>query len=37
MKNAGILQKVKFLKVGWWIIHVAGIAIAYSLGHLLWR
>jgi hypothetical protein len=30
-------QKIGFLKPGWWIVHLAGITLAYSLGHLLWR
>jgi hypothetical protein len=22
---------------GWWAVHLAGIALVYALGHLLWR
>jgi len=27
----------KFLKTGWWILHIVGIAAMYTLGNLLWR
>lgn len=29
-------QKIAFLRAGWWIIHFAGIAAVYALGHFLW-
>jgi hypothetical protein len=30
-------HRVDFPKPGWWAVHMAGIATAYTLGHLLWR
>ncbi len=30
-------RKIGFLRAGWWIIHLAGITIVYTLGHFLWR
>jgi hypothetical protein len=37
MKKETFLRKIGFLQTGWWIIHLIGIAIVYSLGHILWR
>ena len=37
MAKAGLWAKIGFLRVGWWIIHLVGIATIYTLGHLLWR
>lgn len=31
------MQKISFLKPGWWIVHIIGISIVYTLGHILWR
>lgn len=28
--------KISFLRAGWWIIHLPGIAAVYTAGHLLW-
>jgi hypothetical protein len=30
-------RKISFLKPGWWIVHLVGISVVYTLGHLLWR
>jgi hypothetical protein len=30
-------RKIGFLRVGWWVIHLIGIAIVYTIGHLLLR
>ncbi len=30
-------QKIGFLRPGWWIIHIIGISLVYTLGHILWR
>jgi len=30
-------KEIGFLRPWWWIIHLAGIATVYILGHLLWR
>lgn len=30
-------EKIGFLRMGWWLIHLAGIALVYTLGNLLWR
>jgi hypothetical protein len=32
-----IWRKIAFLTPGWWLVHCAGIAAVYALGHLLWR
>jgi len=32
-----LLEKVSFLKPGWWIVHIIGISLVYILGNLLWR
>ncbi len=37
MDKGKISSKIGFLTVGWWIIHLVGISIVYSLGHILWR
>jgi len=37
MVRKGISAKISFLRMGWWLIHLAGIAIVYTLGNLLWR
>ncbi|MBI5741951.1 MAG: hypothetical protein HZA16_14700 [Nitrospirae bacterium] len=30
-------RKIGFLRAGWWIVHLLGIATVYALGNLLWR
>ncbi len=30
-------SRISFLRAGWWLIHLAGIAAVYSLGHILWK
>ena len=37
MEKETISGKISFLRAGWWIIHLIGITIAYTLGHILWR
>jgi hypothetical protein len=37
MREERVSLKIDFLRVGWWIIHLLGIATVYTLGHLLWR
>jgi len=29
-------QRIRFLRTGWWLIHLAGIAAVYALGHIFW-
>lgn len=36
MANESFNQKIDFLRAGWWIVHVIGIALVYTLGNLLW-
>jgi hypothetical protein len=36
MKKEGFSQKIGFLRAGWWIVHILGIATVYALGHFLW-
>lgn len=35
-KNESFFNKIGFLRVGWWLVHLIGIATVYALGHLLW-
>jgi len=41
MEQKGLLarlnEKIGLLRPGWWLVHLAGISIAYALGHILWR
>jgi hypothetical protein len=37
MGKESLSRKISFLRPGWWIVHVTGIALVYSLGNLLWR
>jgi len=37
MEKETFSRKISFLRAGWWIIHFIGIAMVYSLGHILWR
>ncbi len=37
MEKESFSKKIGFLRTGWWIIHILGIAAVYTLGHLLWR
>ena len=30
-------RKIGFLRPGWWIIHLLGISVVYTIGQLLWR
>lgn len=32
-----LYSRIRFLKAGWWIIHLIGISAVYVLGHILWR
>jgi hypothetical protein len=36
MKKESFSAKIGFLRAGWWIIHIVGIAVVYTLGHFLW-
>ncbi len=31
------MEKISFLRPGWWIIHIIGITLVYIAGNLLWR
>jgi len=37
MEKESFSRKIGFLRAGWWMIHLSGIALVYALGHLLWR
>jgi hypothetical protein len=37
MSNERFLTMIRFLRAGWWIVHLVGISIVYTLGHILWR
>lgn len=37
MEKGSFSRKISFLRPGWWIIHLVGITIVYTLGHILWR
>lgn len=37
MKKELFSAAIGFLKPGWWIVHLLGIASVYTLGHFLWR
>ena len=37
MEKESLSKKISFLKTGWWIIHLLGITIVYTLGHILWK
>ncbi len=30
-------RKTAFLTPWWWLIHMAGISLVYTLGHFLWK
>lgn len=32
-----IHRKTSFLKPLWWLIHLTGISVVYTLGHILWK
>jgi hypothetical protein len=36
MNYAKLHKKTRFLKTGWWLLHLAVIATVYALGHFLW-
>jgi hypothetical protein len=36
MEKEKFASKIGFLRFGWWIIHLLGIATVYTLGNLLW-
>lgn len=36
MNKESFSTKIGFLRFGWWLIHVLGITIVYTLGHILW-
>lgn len=37
MNFSEFIQRIGFLRPGWWIVHIIGITVVYTLGHLLWR
>lgn len=37
MERETFSRIISFLRPGWWIVHVVGIALIYAIGHLLWR
>jgi len=37
MEKENFSRKISFLRTGWWIIHLIGISLVYTLGHMLWR
>lgn len=37
MTKENFISKIRFLKPGWWLLHVFTITMVYALGHLLWR
>jgi hypothetical protein len=37
MDKDSFSSKISFLRPGWWIIHLMGITVIYTLGHILWR
>ena len=37
MNNESFYNKIRFLRAGWWIIHLIGISVLYILGHIVWR
>ena len=30
-------RKTAFLTPGWWLIHLIGISLVYTLGNLVWK
>lgn len=30
-------RHTSFLKPAWWLIHLTGISVVYSLGHIFWK
>ncbi len=36
MKEETFSARIRFLRAGWWIIHLLAIAAVYTAGHLLW-
>jgi hypothetical protein len=37
MEKESFSRKIGFLRPGWWMVHVIGITLVYTLGHMLWR
>jgi hypothetical protein len=37
MEKEKFSRKIGFLQPGWWVVHVIGITLVYTLGHMLWR
>jgi hypothetical protein len=37
MQKEGFSRKIGFLRPGWWAVHLAGISLVYTAGHILWR
>jgi len=36
MDKARKASSINFLRAGWWLVHLVGIALVYVLGHILW-
>jgi len=37
MEKERFSLKISFLRPGWWVIHLIGITLVYTLGNVLWR
>ena len=37
LENESLSRKISFLRPLWWLIHLIGISVIYTIGHLLWR
>jgi len=37
MERENFSKKISFLRAGWWLVHLVGIATVYTIGHLLWK
>jgi len=36
MQTKKFVEKIRFLKPGWWLLHFLVITTVYALGHFLW-
>lgn len=37
MEHESFSRKISFLRPGWWVVHMIGIALVYILGNILLR
>jgi hypothetical protein len=37
MEKESFSKKIGFLRPGWWIVHLIGISVVYTMGHVLWK